>query len=284
MSLFGLAKGKKPQAISLNLFNGSQNTSNSHDYSPLSTSQDTIIDDDIPGSSYFGDADAGRHLSSPPSGYKPSAYPTFLTRQTRTRKLPRKWTLLITALVISSITYTICYSIFRPPSYVVLPPELYFDYLNRTAHLHIASQASRSELLQRLDEIKHPRPPSSPVSAPIEAQPESLVPKTIWSSDGKPAPSSWFTKWREAGADPKFLDDAAMEAWVREHWANTDVQRTWDDMPRIILKADLLRYLLILVEGGTWSDMDTVPLMPISEWANGTLPLSSILPSGSGVR
>lgn len=40
-------------------------------------------------------------------------------------------------------------------------------------------------------------------------------------------------------------------------------------------KADFLRYLLLLVEGGTWSDMDTVPLMPLDKWGEGAVPLFS---------
>lgn len=40
----------------------------------------------------------------------------------------------------------------------------------------------------------------------------------------------------------------------------------FNSMPRRVLRADFLRYLLLAVEGGVYSDADTTLLRPVSEW------------------
>ena len=39
-------------------------------------------------------------------------------------------------------------------------------------------------------------------------------------------------------------------------------------------RADMLRYLLIILDGGTWSDMDTVPLQHFSSWSSNAIPFA----------
>ena len=60
-----------------------------------------------------------------------------------------------------------------------------------------------------------------------------------------------------------FLDDEDADEWVKETFEGSEVEWAWDFMDRGVLKADLLRYLLPLVEGGVYSDVDvsvqTVP-------------------------
>lgn len=61
-------------------------------------------------------------------------------------------------------------------------------------------------------------------------------------------------------------------------WTDEDIDRfiqvffpdyfeSFDRIPRIILKLDLFRYMLLYVFGGTYSDTDTYCLKPISTWA-----------------
>ncbi|CBQ73009.1 related to Alpha-1,6-mannosyltransferase [Sporisorium reilianum SRZ2] len=261
-------------------------------YSALTSSTETAIDFPHDGRSSL---DRYRESASPPPGYhKPPSYYSALFGAThrRAKSSSRRCKLITLAVIVLPCLYIFCYITFRPPSYIVLPPERYVQTLRDTLTHHIPSEASRQALSDHLARIEHPEPgasttspssiapqqPSSPFPNPV-----SVVPPTIWSSDGKPAPSAWFTKWSQMGFDPKFLDDAGAEGWIKSHFDNTSIQHMWDSMPRFILKADLLRYLLMLQEGGTWSDMDTVPLMHRTNWTKDAVPLSSVLPQDKGI-
>lgn len=46
----------------------------------------------------------------------------------------------------------------------------------------------------------------------------------------------------------------------------TKIQEVWDNLPHGILRADTLRYLLLLLRGGIYSDTDTVLLKSPSHW------------------
>lgn len=42
--------------------------------------------------------------------------------------------------------------------------------------------------------------------------------------------------------------------------------KAYDNMPNVGMKSDLLRYLLLDVEGGVYTDTDTIALKPIGDW------------------
>lgn len=264
-------------------------------YTALTAStEDTAIDFELPKSDPQHRRSESFHdhfngTSSPPPGYKPpSYYSTWLgVTHRRAKKSSLRCKLLALAAIVLPCFYIFCYITFRPPNYIVLPPEKYVETLKDALRQHIPSQTTRDGLMRQLEHIEHPDSPADvPTQPVVEAQgsaPPSIVPTTIWSSDGKPAPSAWFTKWTQMGFEPKFLDDAGAEEWVQSHWGNTSVKHMWDAMPRFILKADLMRYLLMLEEGGTWSDMDTVPLMHRTNWTKDAVPLASVLPEDSGI-
>ena len=46
------------------------------------------------------------------------------------------------------------------------------------------------------------------------------------------------------------------QEWVEENFRASDVEWAWGYMHRGVLRADFLRYLLPLVEGGVYSDVD----------------------------
>ncbi|GAC93564.1 alpha-1,6-mannosyltransferase [Pseudozyma hubeiensis SY62] len=309
LSLFGSGKGKRREDRPLALndfklgpfkFGSTSNTPNSEcAYSALTSSTETAVDIPLalsPSRDSASSLDCYAESSSPPPGYykQPSYYSAWIGKtHRRARSTSRRCKLILFALIVLPCLYTFCYVTFRPPSYIVLPPEKYVGILRDTLTRHIPSQAARQALGDHLSRIEHPDPSSKPASSAqtdgrqqpsaSHAMPASIVPATIWSSDGKPAPSAWFAKWSQMGFEPKFLDDAGAEAWIKSHFDNSSIQHMWDSMPRFILKADLLRYLLMLQEGGTWSDMDTVPLMHRTNWTKDAIPLSSILPEDKGI-
>ncbi|KAK0624415.1 hypothetical protein B0T14DRAFT_565689 [Immersiella caudata] len=64
------------------------------------------------------------------------------------------------------------------------------------------------------------------------------------------------------------LDQHNASAFVRSHFSHTnpDLVKLYLALPDVRMKSDLLRYLVLDIEGGVYSDLDTVALKPISDW------------------
>ena len=57
------------------------------------------------------------------------------------------------------------------------------------------------------------------------------------------------------------------ETLVREKFRHRpDIQETFQDLQDPILRADLIRYLILLADGGVYSDIDTMCLIPVEDW------------------
>ncbi|PRP78890.1 hypothetical protein PROFUN_13329 [Planoprotostelium fungivorum] len=89
---------------------------------------------------------------------------------------------------------------------------------------------------------------------------EVPIPKSIW--------RSWKTKeldsdrvkitdtWKNIAPDwtMNLFDDKDMDDWVKKkYWKVPQVLAAWYLMPRVILRSDLFRYLVLLANGGIWS-------------------------------
>ncbi|PWY94979.1 hypothetical protein BO94DRAFT_530871 [Aspergillus sclerotioniger CBS 115572] len=95
----------------------------------------------------------------------------------------------------------------------------------------------------------------------------------IWQSAKNPHLSDdqhdWIDTW--FAKNPSFryelLTDASAVTFVRTHYAmRPDIIEVFETLPIPILRADLLRYLLVLAEGGIWSDLDVTCDKPVAEW------------------
>ena len=75
-------------------------------------------------------------------------------------------------------------------------------------------------------------------------------------SEHQQATEDWLTMNEIDGWRLNFLDDEAAWKWVEEEFWDSDVLWAWQYMHRGVLRADFLRYLLLLVEGGVYSDVD----------------------------
>ncbi|KAG8852235.1 membrane-bound alpha-1,6- mannosyltransferase Initiation-specific [Tulasnella sp. 330] len=64
------------------------------------------------------------------------------------------------------------------------------------------------------------------------------------------------------------LDDRQADEWIDRYFPASEVKAMWHALPLGIMRADTLRYLLLLVHGGVYSDVDTACLKPISTWAS----------------
>ncbi|KAK4684376.1 hypothetical protein P7C73_g5802, partial [Tremellales sp. Uapishka_1] len=107
--------------------------------------------------------------------------------------------------------------------------------------------------------------------------------KTIHQTDRTIESAGRYTQaWRDMnkvdGWIVNLMDDQMASEWVQKLFGGSDVAWAWRYMHRGVLRADLLRYLLPLVVGGVYSDVDvseidhmsancqTSPLRPIEQW------------------
>ncbi|KDN43566.1 glycosyltransferase family 32 protein [Tilletiaria anomala UBC 951] len=186
------------------------------------------------------------------------------------------------------------WTIFRPPEYVMLPSSTYFRTLEAFAKTQLFADKDltgrdrwKADLLTQLQDGEQRRQsllailttPGQGNSSTLASDAKSLVPATIFSSDRVPAPAGWSEQWTSLGFHPvQFLNDSAANTWMSDQFAaptgSTGLSKTlqaWHALPRGVMRADFLRYLLLLVEGGTWSDMDAEPLAAKETWAEGAL-------------
>ncbi|KAI5366633.1 Putative glycosyltransferase, DXD sugar-binding, nucleotide-diphospho-sugar transferase [Septoria linicola] len=64
-----------------------------------------------------------------------------------------------------------------------------------------------------------------------------------------------------------FLGDEACTKYVDDHFRDQPaIHNFWHELNVTILRADFIRYLTMLAEGGVYSDMDTSCLKPIVDW------------------
>ncbi|KAK3291332.1 nucleotide-diphospho-sugar transferase [Chaetomium fimeti] len=118
--------------------------------------------------------------------------------------------------------------------------------------------------------FSHPKSHDGPSAQDLLSQP---FPTKIWQSwkDDSENPTEKAAglphQWREVNPDWRYerLTDANMNAYVRERFDGRTVD-VFTSLHDPILKSDLLRYLLILKEGGVWADIDVRPLQPVSKW------------------
>jgi mannosyltransferase OCH1-like enzyme len=66
----------------------------------------------------------------------------------------------------------------------------------------------------------------------------------------------------------ELLTDRSAEAFVRAHFTSTrpDIVEIYESLPIAILRADLLRYLIMIAEGGIWGDLDVTCEKEVAEW------------------
>nr|BAE94371.1 alpha-1,6-mannosyltransferase [Ogataea minuta] len=108
--------------------------------------------------------------------------------------------------------------------------------------------------------------------------PEKPVPNQIWQTwkvdiNDKSFPRH-FRKFQEtwpqlnSGYTYHLIPDSIVDEFMRSLFANVpEVIAAYNMLPKNILKADFFRYLVIFARGGTYSDIDTICLKPVNEWA-----------------
>ncbi|KAK2020599.1 initiation-specific alpha-1,6-mannosyltransferase [Colletotrichum zoysiae] len=109
--------------------------------------------------------------------------------------------------------------------------------------------------------------------------PGHLIPHKIWQimlpkvrNDGnavKPDTLKETTTWLATNQDYVYtlVGEPGSKEFIHRHFShNTTISTTYDSLPNVGMKSDFLRYLLLDVEGGVYTDTDTVALKPIDDW------------------
>ncbi|KAJ5174274.1 uncharacterized protein N7482_000151 [Penicillium canariense] len=81
---------------------------------------------------------------------------------------------------------------------------------------------------------------------------------------------TWIDSWTDKNPSHReeLLTDSSGEAFVQAYYQQTrpDIVEVYKAIPIPILRADLLRYLIVLAEGGIWSDLDVTCENPVVNW------------------
>jgi mannosyltransferase OCH1-like enzyme len=105
-----------------------------------------------------------------------------------------------------------------------------------------------------------------------DALPITPFPNLIWQTGSSASIAQYITQtstWTSLNPNHThtILTDDAADAYVHTHFAHSaSLIHLWETLPKPVLRADLLRYLLMLSHGGVYSDIDTSCLAPISSW------------------
>lgn len=120
-----------------------------------------------------------------------------------------------------------------------------------------------------------PPTPTTHQNVPIVGPNTSIynIPDKVWHSaktvDVSEKQLGWINSWTYT--NPSFraelLTDRSGEQFVHAHFQHRpDIIAVYDALSIPILRADLLRYLIVLAEGGYWSDLDVTAEKPSIDW------------------
>ncbi|KAI2622338.1 alpha-1,6-mannosyltransferase Och1 [Hypoxylon sp. NC1633] len=118
---------------------------------------------------------------------------------------------------------------------------------------------------------KHPTINQSKTIQRIVTETGPLIPRKIWQIyfNAKEAVLGDTPSWLVKNVDYTYslvgLDGG--NRYVNQHYThNQELLQTYHAITNTGAKSDLLRYLILSVEGGTYTDTDTVAIKPIDDW------------------
>lgn len=118
-------------------------------------------------------------------------------------------------------------------------------------------------------------PPTSLPAAPTQSlsAPTAWLPEKLWYKVGPKGLNDEFRGYTDSCLtknptfESEFLTDASGDQFVRDHFADRpDILDGFVAISIPIVKADLLRYLVLYQFGGVWNDLDVSCQVPVSEW------------------
>ncbi|EIW69886.1 hypothetical protein TREMEDRAFT_61657 [Tremella mesenterica DSM 1558] len=82
--------------------------------------------------------------------------------------------------------------------------------------------------------------------------------------------ASWTGRtMKDEGWNWELMTDQEADQWMRKKLPDSRIELMWTSLPTGILRSDMIRYLLLLIHGGIYSDTDTALLKPPSDWGKG---------------
>jgi alpha 1,6-mannosyltransferase len=113
-----------------------------------------------------------------------------------------------------------------------------------------------------------------PASQAAQLPPPNSIPKKLWYKLGPNGLNNETKEWTNSCIESnpnykhEFMDDKSSDWFVQKAFEHRpDLVDTYLNLSIPILKADLLRYLLLFDKGGIWSDLDVAcEGVPIDEW------------------
>ncbi|KAL9101814.1 MAG: hypothetical protein Q9163_002961 [Psora crenata] len=98
--------------------------------------------------------------------------------------------------------------------------------------------------------------------------------KVIWQTSKVPAAElsdehrGRFDSWEplNPGYRHEVMTDERMESYVRQKYGGTEIERVYFELSDYILRSDLIRYLILLADGGVYNDLDVECKKAIDGW------------------
>ncbi|KAK8098939.1 glycosyltransferase family 32 protein [Apiospora kogelbergensis] len=147
-------------------------------------------------------------------------------------------------------------------------------------HLHRPARWEVHDVITALQATK-PSSSQQPVATPSSSSSFSMkptptnnaMPEKLWYKLGPAGLKDELKGYIESctfknpGFVSEFMTDASGDAFVQKHFASRpDMVETYLAITIPIIKADLLRYMILYEEGGIWNDLDVSCEAPIHEW------------------
>jgi mannosyltransferase OCH1-like enzyme len=135
------------------------------------------------------------------------------------------------------------------------------------------SAAAQSTGIEAEDHLGSNLVASSTISTETVGAQQTGFPKKIWQiwRDDSEEPTDrtvgYPHKWRVMNPDYRYerITHANADSYVQEKVPEA-LGKVFLACKSHILRADLLRYLILFGEGGVWADIDTMPHRPVNEW------------------
>ena len=154
---------------------------------------------------------------------------------------------------------------------------LFIQSLTYIAYRNHQPPSSEDGPLLQVSEVKAPGAvsPSTPLTPSVPLVPPAAIRRKLWQTS-KHAPMALdaeyqdnIKRWDEMNPSwrHEVLTDKGSDEYVRDRFSHdSEVVSVYTGLTDNIMRADFFRYLVLLGDGGVYTDIDTQILKPIEQW------------------